>query len=88
MAATEQIHSASTYCKACRETTWFCDPAAPSLDAAVIDFSLHVQRVRRRARRRRRPRPQPRAVVVSAGAIAPAGSRGQSWAVVSSGEQW
>ncbi len=44
MAATEQIHSASVYCKACRETTWFCDPAAPSLDATVIDFSLHVQR--------------------------------------------
>jgi len=46
LAAAEQIHSASAYCEACRETTWLCDPAAPSLDAAVVDFSLHVQRAR------------------------------------------
>jgi hypothetical protein len=45
-AAAEQIHSASAYCERCRETTWLCDAEAASLDAAVVDFALNVQRAR------------------------------------------
>ena len=46
LAAAEQIHSASAYCERCRETTWLCDAEAASLDAAVVDFALNVQRAR------------------------------------------
>lgn len=45
-AGAAQIHSASAYCERCRQTTWICDPDAASLDAAVVDFAVNVQRTR------------------------------------------